>query len=939
MIRNNKIVKPALFSNKIKMIRIAVFILIILNTMVMFLPLATYSAASDADVEIEVKAGFNGVARLGSYTPYRILLINKGRTVNGEIQIEVKIDSENKAIISKPVSLPEGSIKEIVINAPIFTARKGGKIRFVEKNKSIKEIEYSFTKLIPPNMKTIGILSADNSVYSFLNGTMIPQPINPALAEKIAIARSAGVYPTVEIVKIKDEVFDGSVNRVESVLIPLDGSDFPDDMKVMQSFDILIISNYDTGMLSAQQLKTLEKWVEEGGTLVIGTGINWNKVYSSLPQSLKRFSVKDTAVIKELDNLGKFAGTSFNNDFGLNIITGQIGFEYENQNGKQPDEYPQDKDSEKQSYEAQQPDEKQQVERQISYSPNINEIIIGTENQPLAVKYIHGYGRILFLTFDPGMDPFASWKGKQAFWENLLFHSSINSNNFYERGSGYYYSNYNSAYYSYLTDQVPEDRKPPFLLMFIAVASYIVIVGPLLYVILRKKDRREISWILIPAISLLYTFIIYLAGFKTRYNAPVLNVVSLIEIDMENQKAEITTGMGIFNNKRGNLALSYPEKENIEFDITQLDNRSFVVYSDGREPDGKVVSKIVLSDPIIYELYDVSMWEPKYISASKTEVFADEIISSVSISDGRIKAEINNTTKYDLIDAFMTIGSNFIYIGDIFSGEEKIINVDLNSENVYKTFEEYLDAQYGRTSYPSNIKPPEDFPEKRRKRTAISNLFGAKYLEIKGQAKIGLFALNYQDIGYDIKVNGQEPIQYYTNGIFTILEMNFEKGQIFEIPAGIILPQVSQDNIEQDVARVYDDNSVDVIDKGDIDFIFDIPDGLYTEEFSLKFDTYIPLHIKYTIENMKQRNSNLQAQILQNKYEYYLYNWTLGKWERIQDNHTQTENVKQYIDENNRIKVRVKVIEIAQIEPGNNYNYVETERLAFPELSLKGVVK
>ncbi|NMB97731.1 MAG: hypothetical protein GYA02_14155, partial [Clostridiaceae bacterium] len=413
----------------------------------------------------------------------------------------------------------------------------------------------------------------------------------------------------------------------------------------------------------------------------------------------------------------------------------------------------------------------------------------------------------------------------------------------------------------------------------------------------------------------------------------------MINLDMENQRAEITTSMGVFNNKRGDLKLSYPEKDNIEFDITQIENRSYVVYSDGKEPEGKVVSKILMSDPITYELYDVSMWEPKHISANKTEVFEDEIINSVKISDGRIKAVIKNTTKYDFVEAFITIGSNFISIGDILSGQEKVIDEDLNSENVYKNLEEYLDAQYGRNSYPSDIKPPEDFPEKRRKRNAISNLFGSQYSRIKGQTKIGLYALNYQHLDYDIKINDQEPVEYYTNGIFTSLEMSFEKGQMFDIPAGIILPKVSQENIEQYVARIDGDNGMIIDDTGDIDFIYDIPECLYPEVISLDFNTYIPLYARYNIEYMKEKNSNLQAQILQNKYEYYLYNRVMDDWERIEDSHTQAENVSQYIDENNQIKVRVRVLEVADIVFDRSYDYYEIERLAFPELQLKGVVK
>lgn len=913
MITNEKTIKPFLI------IRITIFFLIIVSATPMLLPLEVYSARSNGDVEMEVKAGFDGAARLGSYIPYRVLLINKGRTVNGEVQIEVKIDSENKSIISKPVSLPEGSVKEIVINAPVFTARRGVKIRFTEGNKTIKEIEYTFTKLIPPDMKTIGILSSDNSAYNFLNGAMILQPIDHRYIEKMRITSAAGVYSTTTNIIVEDGVIGGEVSKVESVLLPLDDESLPEDIKVMKSFDILIISNYDTGILSGQQLETLEKWVEEGGTLVLGSGVNWKKIYNTLPQSLKKFSVTDTVSTNKIEDLENFSGINFVNDVSLSTVTGSIGFKTQQNNEQSKMQQP-EKD-------------------QVLFSPNINEVIIGSDEQPLAVKYIHGNGRILFLTFDPGMEPVASWNGRQAFWEKLLFHSSISSNNIYEHGTGYYYSNYNNMYYNYLAEQVPEDRTPPFPFMFITIVVYIIIVGPFLYLFLKKKDKREISWIAIPAVALLCTFIIYLAGFKTRYRTAVLNTVSMINLDMENQRAEIVTGMGVFNNKRGDLKLTYPEKDGIEFDITQIENRSYVMYADGKEPEGKVVSKIVLSDPISYELYNVSMWEPKYISASKTEAFEDKIISSLNISDGKIKAIIENTTKYDFMDAFITLGSNFISIGDILSGQKKVVDVDLNSENVYKSFGQYLDAQYGRASYPSNVAPPKDFPEKRRKRIAVDSLLGAQYSEIKGQTKIGFYALNYQNLGYDIKINSQEPIEYYTNGIFSSLEMNFEKGQRFDIPAGIILPEVSQESFDQDIASVDGDSGVRVRGTGDIDFIYNIPEGLYPDVITLKFDTYIPLYIKYNIENMKERNNNLQTKILQNKYEYYLYNTTLNRWEEIEDNHIQTENVSQYVDENNRLKVRVKVVEMADMASGKNYDYVETEQLAFPKLQLKGVVK
>lgn len=913
---------------KKKFLKSLMIVITFILTITVFLPAEAYSSGSKADVAMEVQAGFDGVARLGAYIPYRILLINKGRAVEGEAQIEIKIDSQSKTVFSKPVSLAEGATKEVVINAPVFTARRGVQVKFQEDGKTLKEMEYTFTKLIPPDMKTIGVLSSDNAAYDFLNGAMIPQPDNAAYDEKIKLMQAAGMYSGSSSVAVEARK-EGSINKVESILIPLAGANFPEDIKVMNGFDILIISNYDTGTLSGEQMSVLEKWVEGGGTLVIGTGANWKKVYNSLPESFKKFSILGTSSIAPPEELEDFSGTTFPVGINLDTVTGNIGFEYK----KEETGISSEKNT------GVEEEEEKAKEQQPLYSAHINEVIIGDSDRPLAVKYVHQSGRLLFLTFDPGMEPVAGWEGKQSFWENLLFHSN-NTNRIYQRGSEYYYSNYNDNYYlNDLTAQVPEDRSPPFLFMFITIAAYIVIVGPALYIFLKKKDKRDLNWLAVPAVALVCLLIIYFAGFKTRYKTAVLNTVSMIDLDMENQRADITTGMGIFNNKRGDLKLTYSDKDNINFDITQSNNSNYIVYADGKEPEGKVVSKLVFTEPKQYELYDVSMWEPKYLTAKKSEPFLDKIINSIEISDGIFKAVVSNTTKYDFTEAFITIGSNFISVGDILSGNENVIKADLNSENVYKSFDEYLDAKYGRTSYPSNMTPPADFPEKYRKRLAVERLLQPQYSSIRGQTKIGFYALNNQNLGYDIKINNEQPISYFTNGIFSSMEINFEKGREVDIPSGILLPAIEEYGLVQNTATLDSDNGVRIREKGDIDFTYTLPDGIRSTEFSIGFDTYVPLYVKYNIEERKARNNNLQSKILQNQYEYYLYNNMSDSWEQIKDDHTQTEEVSRYIDEENKLKVRVRVVEKADTNIKSQDEYIELERLAFPALQLKGVVQ
>lgn len=908
---------------KQKMISVKSFLLalVFIVAATALLPTEAYSAGAKAEVELEVQAGFDGLARLGAYIPYRVLLINKGRAMEGEVQIEIKIDSENKTVFSKPFSLAEGASKEVVIEAPVFTARRGVMVKAVENGKTVKEIDYTFRKLIPPNMKTIGVLSSDNAAYGFLNGAMIPGAVASDYVEKVRLMQAAGVYYSSVATAQVD--MESSVTKAEGVLIPLTGEDMPENLKLMKGFDILIISNFDTGSLSGEQLGVLEKWVEDGGTLVIGTGAGWKKAYEALPEALKKFSVTGALSEAPPAELSEFSGTSLpDNGINMDIVTGSLGFEY-----KEPENPETEEDEEGTASEAAE-------QEQMFYSANIDEVIMGNAELPLAVKYIHQGGRILFLAFDPGMEPIAGWEGKQSLWENLLFHSS-NTNVFREQGTGYYYSNYNNSYYfNNLASQVPDDKKPPFLFMFITIGAYIVIAGPVMYIFLKKKDRRDLNWLMIPAVAVACLLVIYLAGFRTRYRTAVLNTASIIRLDMEKQKADITTGMGIFNNKRGDLKLTYSRNDNIDFDITQTNSRSYNVYADGTEPEGRLVSRLVLTEPESYELYDVSMWEPRYLTAKKSEPFNGKLIDSVLIKDGKIAAVIKNTTQYDFMDAFLTIGSNFISVGDILSGEEKAIEADLNSEDVYKSFEAYLDAKYGRSSYPSSMTPPDDFPEKRRKRTTAESILGEQYYSIREKTKIGLYALNSQDLDYNLQINGERPATYYTNGIFSSMDIPFEKGSELDIPSGIVLPLLDNNA----AADVDGDNGIVIRRLGDLDFTYEIPKDIRLSEFSLKFDTYLPFYVKYNFEEMKRNNENMQMSVLQNQYEYYLYNQAKDAWEKIEDAHTQSQ-AGSYVDEYNRLRVRVRVLKLAASESRSDNSYYVEERLALPGLSLKGVVR
>ena len=295
-----------------------------------------------------------------------------------------------------------------------------------------------------------------------------------------------------------------------------------------------------------------------------------------------------------------------------------------------------------------------------------------------------------------------------------------------------------------------------------------------------------------------------------------------------------------------------------------------------------MVSKLLLTEPLDYELYDVSMWEPRYLSARKSESFGDQLINSVQIKDGRFSAVIKNPTQFEFMDAFMSVGSGFFSVGDVLPGQEITVDADLNSKDIYKSIDAFLDAKFGRSSYPPGARPPADFAENLRKRNIVQNVLMNNYYSIRGQAKIGLYALNTQDMGFDVTINDKKPEVFYSNGIFTSMDIRFEKGKELEIPGGIVMPALEQDKEGGSQTAFLDDvNGVRVVQKGDIDFTYNLLKDIRYTGFSLKFDTFVPLYVKYNMEEMQKRDKNFQGKILQNSYEYYIYNNASDKWEKI----------------------------------------------------------
>lgn len=173
---------------------------------------------------------------------------------------------------------------------------------------------------------------------------------------------------------------------------------------------------------------------------------------------------------------------------------------------------------------------------------------------PLLVRWPYGMGQITLVAFDLDEAPFTTWAGQKEFWRKLITKMGLrppdskpedNKNNFAYGGDG-------KSDLATMLQVNLENFKDVSVISFgwvaLFILVYIIIVGPLDYLFLKKVVKRlELTWITFPAVVLAVSAAAYFAAYHLKGNDLRVNKVDLIDIDLENRRSFGTTWFTVFS--------------------------------------------------------------------------------------------------------------------------------------------------------------------------------------------------------------------------------------------------------------------------------------------------------------------------------------------------------------------------------------------------------
>ena len=408
------------------------------------------------------------------------------------------------------------------------------------------------------------------------------------------------------------------------------GEEFPEDKKGLDMLDILVINDFNTDSLNDSQYEALKNFVKEGGTLVLGTGATGVK-------TLECF--KDNFLI----------GTSKGVEAGTVALGSEI----------------------------------QTIEKEIlDITLEKGSVIYEENGRSLIEKVNIGKGNVQLFTFDIGLEN-RDWNTKGKFVLSKITDNLSDSKKLQlsaETGKEQNFYQLRNCLETINSDNVPSIGK-----YVAALGIYLVLIGPLLYLVLKKLDKRQFMWGIVPGMAVIFSLAIYFMGTETRFSKPYAQYITFAHISEGVESEELTFSLTApYNN-------AYEVTVPAEYDVTlPVTDYYYGGYSYDKGTLEYDMSVCYGAEVTTLGIRNHGAFEPAYFSANSIKEVNGSVESAISIKEGAegeilYTGTVTNTLGDDLESAVLVVDSHYILLGNFANGEtrqiEEVESFVINSQD------------------------------------------------------------------------------------------------------------------------------------------------------------------------------------------------------------------------------------------------------------------
>ena len=397
-------------------------------------------------------------------------------------------------------------------------------------------------------------------------------------------------------------------NQVAPLVMAVTPEDLPSRVEGWNMLDRIVWQDVDAARLSPEQIDSMRGWVAAGGRLVIAGGTAGPRSLAAVPEVLLPYrptAITDVAPATLAGLLGELPDGATD----LPALSGEL---------------------------------------------TEGRALATVGDRVVAAERAYGLGQVTLLGFDPAAAWIVESGASDGLWRRLLPPRT---------SGGLVFADDNMLVSA--VSQLPSLALPPVTGLIVLLGAYILLIGPINYLVLRRLDRREWAWLTMPILIVAFTAGAFGFGAALRGNDVIVNEIAIVSGAPGATDGSAQVYVGIFSPSRGRYQVRVPGGALLSSPIND-----FFAGQGGVNTQLDVLQ----GDPARVRDLAVGFGSLRTIRA-ETPVTVPLIQTNLRLEDGRLKGTVTNQSNERLEKPAVVLGGTVATLKDLEPGAEATIDV------------------------------------------------------------------------------------------------------------------------------------------------------------------------------------------------------------------------------------------------------------------------
>lgn len=585
---------------------------------------ALAQGATQSKLIVSAQAGYGdtGAYLMGEWVPVRVTLANPPGGASRRVTVRVATGSTGQGTLGayqQEVDLPAQSRKEVTLYTYSSEFAHRFHVELYEGGTLIDSADATADPSEPPAGMIVAVASSDTSLLNALKGEQLGHVLTPLQSG------GPGGY-----------AYYGRLPATSTTVAHIALSDLPTLSQALDSLGAIVLDDVDSGALTDEQRSGLEGWVARGGLLLATYRPGGADTLAGL-DDLMPVAVTGSRTVSSLSSLSDLVAAPLTTTGAITIGNASV------KTGE-------------------------------TFASSTRALAQQDGVPVFAVRDV-GQGHVVYMGVSPSLPPLKGWDGlpaleKRIFSEHDLKLSYGGMLRFTpsSQSYGYYASGVYTAFGGMF--DLPGLELPNVWLVGGFLLAYILIVGPLNFIILRRIRRTELAWFTIPGLVVLFSVIAYLLAVGSKGGDLVTIRVNAINTTEGLPVATLEQHVGVFSPLRSTYRFTLDANSA----VTEMNPYG---YYQARTSSGAPVSSGAGTTTI--DNVNIDTWGLRAFVAEHTAALNAPLQADLHLGNNTIVGKVKNRTNGPLQDVALVRGDAVQYIGYIAPGDEADVRLPIQN--------------------------------------------------------------------------------------------------------------------------------------------------------------------------------------------------------------------------------------------------------------------